>query len=312
MTALGNSDLDVFPLNLGGNVFGWTADREVSFAVLDAYAAAGGNFVDTADTYSSWVPGNSGGESESILGEWFASRGNRDQIVVATKVAKLPDLRGLSAPTIAKAAEASLQRLGTDHIDLYYAHQDDPSVPLEETLGAFDALVKAGKVRWIAASNFTGARLQESLDVSRREGFAPYVAAQNHYNLVERAEHERDLTPVLIENGLSALPYYGLARGFLTGKYRPGSDAVDSPRAGPAARHLATPRGLAVLAALDEVAESSATTLAAVALAWLAAQPTVIAPVASARTPEQLADLLPVAELQLTAEQLQRLTDASA
>ena len=197
---------------------------------------------------------------------------------MATKVGKLPGLRGLSAPTIARAADASLQRLGTDHIDLYYAHEDDPGVPLEETLGAFDALVKAGKVRWIGASNFTGSRLQESLDVSRREGFASYVAAQNHYNLVERTEHERDLTPVLAANGLSALPYYALASGFLTGKYRPDSEAVDSPRARGAAANLATPRGLAVLEALDEVAEDHATTLAAVALAWLAAQPTVAAP----------------------------------
>ncbi|AHI01967.1 aldo/keto reductase [Kutzneria viridogrisea] len=309
MAKIGTSDLDVFPLNLGGNVFGWTADQETSFRVLDAYAAAGGNFIDTADFYSAWAPGNSGGESETVLGQWIAARGNRDQVVVATKVGMHPEFTGLSSSTIAAAAEASLKRLGTDHIDLYYAHRDDPNTPLEETLRAFDTLVRAGKVRYIAASNYTAPRLAEALAISDREGLARYVAVQPHYNLVEREHYEGELAQLVAREGLSAMPYFSLAKGFLTGKYRPGAAEVDSPRAEGAKAYL-TESGLAVLDALDQIAAAHDTTQAAVALAWLAAQPTVAAPIASARTIEQLADLLPVAELSLSEDELTLLTKA--
>ncbi|RZD61578.1 alcohol dehydrogenase [Streptomyces albidoflavus] len=308
---LGNSDLDVFPLALGGNVFGWTADEAQSFAVLDAYAAAGGNFIDSADTYSSWVPGNEGGESETVIGKWLASRGNRDEIVVATKVGSHPQFKGLSAPNVKAAAEESLRRLGTDRIDLYYTHFDDPSVPVEEIVTALDDLVKEGKVRAVAASNISPERLQESLDFADREGLARYVALQPHYNLVSRDTYEGPLQQVASRAGLAAVPYYALAAGFLTGKYRPGT-TVDSPRAAGAGQHLVTERGQKVLAALDTVAEAHGAEVASVALAWLAARPTVAAPIASARTVEQLPALLAVADLTLTDEELSLLTVASA
>ncbi|MFJ6690890.1 aldo/keto reductase [Streptomyces sp. NPDC091294] len=308
---LGSSDLDVFPLALGGNVFGWTADRDTSFAVLDAYTAAGGNFVDTADVYSAWVDGNSGGESETVLGQWLAARGNRADVVLATKVSQHPEYPGLSAANIKAAADASLRRLGTDHIDLYYTHYDKPEVPVEEIIGALDELVKAGKVRHIAASNISAERLAESLEFSDREGLARYVALQPHYNLVSRDTYEGELRDLAEQAGLAAVPYYALAAGFLTGKYRPGAD-VDSPRAGGAAKHLETERGRRVLAALDEVAAAHDAPVATVALAWLAAQRTVAAPIASARTVEQLPDLLGVAELSLTEDEVARLTRASA
>ncbi|MES4828900.1 aldo/keto reductase [Streptomyces anthocyanicus] len=296
---LGSSDLEVFPLALGGNVFGWTADRDRSFAVLDAYTAAGGNFVDTADSYSAWVDGNSGGESETVLGQWFAARGNRDDVVLATKVSQHPEYPGLSAANIKAAADASLRRLGTDHIDLYYTHFDKPEVPVEEIIGALDELVKAGKVRHIAASNISAERLAASLEFSDREGLARYVALQPHYNLVSRDTYEGELRDLAEQAGLAAVPYYALAAGFLTGKYRPGTE-VDSPRAGGAAKHLETERGRRVLAALDEIAAAHEAPVATVALAWLAARPTVAAPIASARTVEQLPALLGVAELILT------------
>ncbi|MGN3958156.1 aldo/keto reductase [Streptomyces sp. WAC8370] len=308
---LGSSDLEVFPLALGGNVFGWTADRAGSFAVLDAYTAAGGNFVDTADSYSAWVDGNSGGESETVLGAWLAARGNRDDVVLATKVSQHPEYPGLSAANIKAAADASLRRLGTDHIDLYYTHFDKPEVPVEEIVGALDELVRAGKVRYIGASNISAERLAASLEFSDREGLARYVALQPHYNLVSRDTYEGELRDLAERAGLAAVPYYALASGFLTGKYRPGT-AVDSPRAGGAARHLETGRGRRVLAALDEIAEAHDAPVATVALAWLAAQPTVVAPIASARTVEQLPALLGVAELDLTADEVARLTRASA
>ncbi|MFF9106414.1 aldo/keto reductase [Streptomyces rubrogriseus] len=308
---LGSSDLEVFPLALGGNVFGWTADRDRSFAVLDAYTAAGGNFVDTADSYSAWVDGNSGGESETVLGEWFAARGNRDDVVLATKVSQHPEYPGLSAANIKAAADASLRRLGTDHIDLYYTHFDKPEVPVEEIVGALDELVKAGKVRHIAASNISAERLAASLEFSDREGLARYVALQPHYNLVSRDTYEGELRDLAEQAGLAAVPYYALAAGFLTGKYRPGTE-VDSPRAGGAARHLETERGRRVLAALDEIAAAHEAPVATVALAWLAARPTVAAPIASARTVEQLPALLGVAELSLTEDEIGRLTRASA
>ncbi|WP_059084750.1 aldo/keto reductase [Streptomyces scabiei] len=308
---LGTSDIEVFPLSLGGNVFGWTADEAQSFAVLDAYAAAGGNFVDTADSYSAWVEGHTGGESESIIGRWVRSRGNRDDVVIATKVSQHPEYQGLTAANIKAAADASLDRLGTDHIDLYYTHFDRPEVPVEEIVTALDNLVRAGKVRAIAASNITPERLKASLDFSDAEGLARYVAVQPHYNLVSRDTYEGPLQTVAADAGLSAVPYFALAKGFLTGKYRPGT-TVDSPRAAGAGAYLATPAGTRVLAALDEIAESRGAAHATVALAWLAARPTVAAPIASARNLDQLPDLLAVADLTLTPEELRRLTDASA
>ncbi|MFE9677844.1 aldo/keto reductase [Streptomyces sp. NPDC006259] len=308
---LGSSDLEVFPLALGGNVFGWTADEAASFAVLDAYAAGGGNFLDSADSYSAWAEGNSGGESETIIGNWVKARGNRDDIVIATKVSQHPDHPGLSAANIKAAADASLRRLDTDRIDLYYTHFDKPEVPVEEIVGALDELVKAGKVRHIAASNISPERLRASLEFSDREGLARYVALQPHYNLVSRDTYEGALQDLVAASGLAAVPYYALASGFLTGKYRPGA-TVDSARAQGAAKHLGTERGQKVLTALDEVARAHDAEVATVALAWLAAQPTVAAPIASARTVEQLPALLAVADLELTEAEIARLTEASA
>jgi aryl-alcohol dehydrogenase-like predicted oxidoreductase len=309
MAKLGNTELDVFALCLGGNVFGWAADEDASFEVLDAYAAAGGNFIDTADTYSAWVPGNVGGESEAIIGRWMKARGTREAVVLATKVGKKPDRRGLSAANIRTAAEESLARLGTDYIDLYYAHADDPSVPIEESLGAFDALVREGKVRYVAASNFSAPRLAKSLAVSQREGFARYVALQNQYNLLERAQYESTIAPLLEREGIAGLPYYGLARGFLAGKYRPGVE-VDSVRAGGVAAYR-NERGYKVLEALDQIAAAHGTSDAAVALAWLAAQPTVAAPIASARNVQQLVELLQFTDLRLSADELATLNSVS-
>ncbi|MER6472898.1 aldo/keto reductase [Streptomyces collinus] len=308
---IGTSDLEVFPLALGGNVFGWTADEETSFAVLDAYTAAGGNFVDTADSYSAWVEGNEGGESETIIGKWLKARGNRSDVVVATKVSQHPEYQGLTAANIKAAADASLRRLDTDYIDLYYTHFDKPEVPVEEIIGALDELVRAGKVRHIAASNISPERLRASLDFSDREGLARYVALQPHYNLVSRETYEGPLQDLAAAEGLAAVPYFALASGFLTGKYRPGTQ-VDSARAGSAAKHLQSERGQKVLTALDEIAAAHDVPVATVALAWLAGRPTVTAPIASARTVEQLPALLGVAELELTQEESDRLTLASA
>ncbi|MFE7129662.1 aldo/keto reductase [Streptomyces sp. NPDC057638] len=298
-------------MHLGGNVFGWTADRSATFDVLDAYAAAGGNFVDTADEYSFWVEGHRGGESESLIGQWLTARGNRSDIVVATKGGAHPDYQGLSATTIKAAAEASLKRLNTDHIDLYYTHYDDPSVPVEEIVTALDGLVRAGKIRAVGASNVTPERLQESLDFADREGLTRYSVLEPQYNLVSRDTYEGPLQDTAARAGIAAVPYFGLAAGFLTGKYRPGA-TVDSTRSGMAAAHLDTERGQRVLAALDTVAADHGTDLAAVALAWLASRPTVTAPLASARTPERLPALLAMADLDLTGEDLTLLTQASA
>jgi aryl-alcohol dehydrogenase-like predicted oxidoreductase len=305
--ALGTSDLSVFPLNLGGNVFGWTADRQTSFDILDAFAAAGGNFVDTADGYSAWVPGNTGGESERIIGEWQQLRGNRDEIVIATKVSQHPDFQGLSASNIAAAADASLERLRTDRIDLYYAHFDDESVPLEETVTALSALVDAGKVRYIGISNYSAARVAEWFDIVEARGLHRPVALQPHYNLVER-DYEGELLTIAEHQGLAVLPYYSLASGFLTGKYREGAD-VDSPRAGGAQAYLE--KHSALLPVLDEVAAAHGVSVATVSLAWLRSQSTIVAPIASARTVEQLPDLLASATLELSAEQLSALSEAS-
>jgi aryl-alcohol dehydrogenase-like predicted oxidoreductase len=308
MHRIGTSDLLVHPLALGGNVFGWTADRDTSFAVLDAYAAAGGNFLDTADSYSAWVQGNSGGESESIIGDWLASRGSRDRIVVGTKVSQHPDARGLAAATIRRAAEASLRRLRSDHIDIYWAHFDD-GTPFVEMLGAFDALVREGKVRHVALSNFTVERIAEALEVADANGFARPVAVQPHYNLVHREDVEGPLADLVAREHLSLVPYFGLAKGFLTGKYR-AKGTGGSPRAAGAEEYL-DDRGLRVLAALDEVAAAHDAEVATVALGWLAAQPDVAAPIASARTVEQLPALLAVADLTLSDDEVKALTTAS-
>jgi aryl-alcohol dehydrogenase-like predicted oxidoreductase len=310
MAKVSSTDLDVYPLALGGNVFGWTANEEESFAVLDGYAAAGGNFIDTADGYSAWAPGNSGGESETILGRWIASRATRDRTIIATKVGKHPQFPGLSAKNIRAAAENSLKRLETEYIDLYYAHADDEQTPLEETLGAFDALIREGKVRYIAASNYTAPRLSKALEVSDREGFARYVALQQHYNLMERRQYEGELAGLVAREGLSSVPYFALASGFLTGKYRPGAK-IQSQRAQSAGSYL-NDKGMKVLTALDEVAAAHNVAVATVALAWLSAQPTVVAPIASARTTEQLPDLLRVRDVQLSDVELRKLNEASA
>jgi aryl-alcohol dehydrogenase-like predicted oxidoreductase len=306
MPNLSTTDLNVSRLCLGGNVFGWTADEESSFAVLDAYTAAGGNFVDTADVYSAWADGNSGGESETIIGRWLAKRTDRDDIVVATKVGMLAGFDNQKRDTILTSAERSLKRLGADHIDLYYVHRDDPNTPLEETLAAYDQLIRDGKVRYVAASNFSAERLAQALAIQEREGFAKFVALQPEYNLVSRSQFEGELQRVVAENGLATVPYFALAKGFLTGKYRPGVE-VNSPRAGAASQYL-DEHGLQVLEVLDELAEAHATTVSAVALAWLAQQPTVAAPIASARTLEQLNDLLPVLSLELTQAEVDRLS----
>jgi aryl-alcohol dehydrogenase-like predicted oxidoreductase len=310
MARIGSTKLEVFPLALGGNVFGWTADEKTSFAVLDAYAAAGGNFVDTADVYSAWAPGNSGGESETIIGRWLRTRGDRGEMIIATKVGMHPKFSGLSPATIRTALEESLRRLQTDYVDLYFAHQDDENTPLEETLRAFDQLVQKGQVRYVAASNYSAARLQEALSTSDRAGLVRYVALQQHYNLVERDKYEGELADVVAREGLSSLPYFGLASGFLTGKYRPGAK-VASQRVERAGAYL-NDKGIKILAVLDEVAAARDVSAASVALAWLAAQPTVAAPIASARTPEQLSDLLQVADLKLSKSEIQRLSEVSA
>ncbi|WP_405484819.1 aldo/keto reductase [Nocardia sp. NBC_00511] len=312
MALLGTTDLDIYPLCLGGNVFGWTADREQSFAVLDAFAAAGGNLIDTADAYSAWVPGNSGGESETILGDWMAARGNRDTIHVATKVGKSPTRPGLSAANIHAAVDDSLRRLRTDHIDLYYAHYDDEEVPLAETMGAFDDMVRAGKVRHLGASQHTAPRLTEALAISDRDGLARYQVVQPQYNLMDRTVYEGELADLCVREKLAVLPYYGLAMGFLTGKYRPGDPetAGASPRAAGARRYL-DDRGIRVLTALDEIAANHNAPVASIALAWLRAQSSIAAPIASARTVDQLPALLTSAELTLSPAEVTRLTAAS-
>ncbi|MBF4513467.1 aldo/keto reductase [Plantibacter sp. VKM Ac-2885] len=306
-TTLGTSDLSVFPLNLGGNVFGWTADRQTSFDILDAFVAGGGNFIDTADGYSAWVPGNTGGDSERLIGEWQELRGNRDELVIATKVSQHPDFQGLAADNILKAADASLERLRTDHIDLYYAHFDDESVPLEETVTALSSLVDAGKVRHLGISNYSAARIAEWFEIVEAKGLHRPIALQPHYNLVER-EFEGELRTIAEREQLAVLPYFSLAKGFLTGKYREGS-SVDSVRAEGAQAYLADHAVL--LPVLDEVAAAHGVSVATVSLAWLRSQPTVAAPIASARTVEQLPDLLASATLELSADELAALTAAS-
>lgn len=307
---LGSTDVLVSPLCFGGNVFGWTVDADGSFALLDSYVAAGGNFIDTADVYSEWIPGNTGGDSERIMGQWLTARGSRSELVIATKVAKLSGRRGLQPDNIRSALDDSLDRLQTDYLDVYYAHEDDESVPMLEYLQAFDELVRSGRVRALGVSNFSLARLVEALRLQREHGLAPFVAIQDLYNLVERSRYERELAPIVAEYGLSSLPYYSLAKGFLTGKYRPGVE-VDSARAKGAAVYL-DERGERVLAALDTVSAAHGVPISAVSLAWLLTRPGITAPIASARTPEQLADLLPMGSLHLTADEIALLDTASA
>lgn len=289
------TNLDVFPLCLGGNVFGWTADAAESSYLLDGFVAGGGNFIDTADVYSAWVPSNEGGESETIIGDWMERRGNRADVVIATKVAKWGPRAGLSRANILAAADDSLRRLKTDYIDVYYAHEDDQTVELEESLGAFDELVRSGKVRYIAASNYSGARLKQAVAVSRANGLSEYIAIQNQYNLADREPFESDVAPKLTELGISSIPFYGLAAGFLTGKYQPGAK-VDSDRAEGVSR-LFTEAGWGTLNRLEQVSKEIGAPLAPTALAWLRAQPTVSVPIASARTLNQLAPLMQIVRL---------------
>lgn len=303
--------LSVSALCLGGNVFGWTADEPTSFDVLDAYTGAGGNFIDTADVYMASADGLSGGESETVIGDWTTQRGNRDDVVIATKVGAHPERKGLSAATIKAACDDSLRRLRTDRIDLYYTHFDDESVEVSEIITALDELVRAGKVREIAASNISPERLEASLRFSEEAGAARYVGLQPHYNLVSRDTYEGALARVAERHGLAVMPYFALAAGFLTGKYRPGQ-STESARADRAAPYLESERGQRVLRALDRVATAHGASHATIALSWLLAQPSVTAPIASARKPDQLPALLAIGDVRLTDEEIAELTEASA
>ena len=310
---LGSAGPEVPMICLGGNVFGWTVPEAEAFRLLDAALDAGLNFVDTADVYSSWAAGNKGGESETIIGKWFVKSDKRKEVILATKVGLEmgEGKKGLKAAYIRQAVEESLWRLQTDYIDLYQAHKDDPETPLEETFAAFDALVKEGKVRFIGASNFSGARLTEALETSRKHGSASYISLQPHYNLMERSAFESELLPVVEKYQLGVIPYYSLAGGFLTGKYRSQQDAEKSARGATVQKYL-NERGFGVVAALDEVAHANGSTPARVALAWLLARPGVTAPIASATNEKQLADLAAATTLQLDAESIQTLNAASA
>ena len=309
---LGKTDIAIAPLVLGGNVFGWSADEAASFAVLDAFAAEGLTCIDTADTYSGWVPGNSGGESETIIGRWLRKRGKRDDIVVATKVAKWSKHRGLSPANIAAAADDSLKRLGIERIDLYFAHEDDASVPLEDTLGAFARLIEAGKVRAIGASNYSGLRLAEALAVSAKHGLPRYEVVQPEYNLVARQPYEKDIEPVVRRENLGVVCYYALASGFLSGKYRGEADLGKSAVRGGAVRKYLNAHGLRVLTALDTIAAAHRATPAQVALAWLIARPSITAPIASATSVEQVRDIAAATRLTLAADEITELDAASA
>ena len=310
---LGRSGLQVSPLAFGGNVFGWTVDEKLSFSLLDAWLDAGFNFVDTADVYSRWVPGHVGGESETIIGKWFAQSGKRHRVVLATKVGKpMGDGKsGLSAAYIREAVDASLRRLKTDHIDLYQSHDDDSGTPFEETLGAFADLVKAGKVRAIGASNHTAPRLAAALDVAERDGLPRYESLQPLYNLYDRSEFEDALEPLCLERGIGVINFYALAAGFLTGKYRTEADARKSPRGESTTRKYLNPRGLRILAALDLVGRRQGVPIARVALAWQLARPAITAPIASVTSLEQLRELAAAAELRLDAASIHELDEAS-
>ena len=311
--ALGNSGLNVVPLTLGGNVFGWTIDKPKSFAILDAFADRGFDFIDTADVYSRWAPGNHGGESETILGEWFQRTGLSDRTILATKVGM--DLgegkQGLKKQRILEAAEASLKRLQTNHIDLYQSHKDDEATPLDETLEAYQQLIRDGKVRAIGASNYKGARLTDALETASKLGLPHYTALQPDYNLYDRQDYEADLAPVAEKYGLGVIPYFSLAAGFLTGKYKSKADAEGKARGGKVANYF-TDRGEKILKALAEVEQQTGARQASIAIAWLLAQPTITAPIASATSVDQLDSLFAAVDLKLSPEQLQSLTDASA
>ncbi len=310
---LGRSGLQVRPIAFGGNVFGWSADEKATFALLDAFVDAGFNLVDTADAYSAWVPGNQGGESETLIGRWFARSGKRDKVVLATKVAKWAERPGLSADNINAAVEDSLRRLQTDAIDLYQAHEDDESTPLEATLAAFARLIEQGKVRAIGASNYSGARLADALKVSADYHLPRYETLQPEYNLYDRSHYEADLEPVVQREGLGVISYYSLASGFLSGKYRRAEDAARSSARGRSVvdRYL-NPRGLRILDALDDVASRHGASASQVALAWLIARPSVTAPIVSATNVEQLHDVLAAANLALSTQDVADLDQASA
>lgn len=312
LRTLGRSGLETPRLVLGGNVFGWTASGEEAFRILDRFAEAGGRMIDTADVYSVWVPGHKGGESESLIGEWLKRSGRRGDMLIATKVGMLPGEGGakLEPARIAAAAEASLERLGIETIDLYYAHQDDEATPLEESLAAFDRLVRDGKVRALGASNYSAGRLRQALDISERDGLARYEVVQPEYHLMTRDRYEGGLQHLCVEEEIGVLPYYGLASGFLTGKYRSTADFGQSVRGDRMGKYLNS-RGLGVLGTLDEIAVETGATQAQIALAWLSAQPGVAAPIASARTLEQLEELIGAMELELSDDQLARLDAAS-
>jgi len=308
---LGHSGIAIAPLALGGNVFGWSADESASFAVLDAFVGEGLNLIDTADTYSGWVPGNQGGESESIIGRWLKRSGKRDQVVIATKVGKWSRRKGLSAANIAAAADESLARLGIDCIDVYFAHEDDSSIPLEETLGAFARLIEAGKVRTIGASNYGGTRLAAALEVSAKLGLPRYEVLQPEYNLVARQGYESDLEPLVRREHLGVVPYYSLASGFLTGKYRDKSDLAKSAARGGAVAKYLNPRGLHILDVLDAIASEHKATSAQVALAWLMARPGITAPIASATNATQVRDIAAATRLTLSPAEITQLDQAS-
>ncbi len=311
---LGRSGLQVSPLAFGGNVFGWTVDETLSFRLLDAWLDAGFNFVDTADMYSSWVPGHAGGESEAIIGKWFQQSGKRNKVVLATKVGKPmgEGKEGLSAAYIREAVDASLKRLKTDHIDLYQSHDDDANTPLEETMEAFAALIKAGKVRAIGASNYTAPRLAQALDVSQRLGLPRYESLQPLYNLYDRAVFEDALEPLCLERGVGVINFYALAAGFLTGKYRTEADAQKSARGAGTTKKYLNPRGLRILAALDSAAKAHGATPGQIAIAWQIARPAITAPIASATSVKQLEELAVAASLKLDAATIAALDEASA
>ncbi|MBY0306569.1 MAG: aldo/keto reductase [Sphingomonas sp.] len=309
---LGSTDLHIAPLVLGGNVFGWTADKATSFAILDAFVDGGGTMIDTADVYSAWVPGHVGGESETVIGEWLATSGKRDRVQIATKVGMLPGAGGtkLAPARIAAACDASLKRLGIETIDLYFAHQDDEDVPQEAALAAFGTLADAGKIRVVGASNFHAARLKSALDLATAHGLPHYHVLQPEYNLVSRDRFEGELQDLCVTHNIGVVPYYGLASGFLTGKYRRSTDLSKSVRGGRMAAMLEYKMG--VLAAMDTVAAETGATLAQIALAWLAAQPGVTAPIASATSVAQMEELIGAMALTLSPDQLERLTSAGA
>jgi Predicted oxidoreductases (related to aryl-alcohol dehydrogenases) len=307
---LGRSDLDVYPINLGGNVFGWTADEPTSHAVMDAYVAAGGNFIDTADAYSAWIDGHTGGESETVMGTWLGGRKDRDELIIATKVAQHPARKGLGATNVRAALDDSLRRLQTEYVDLYYVHFDYPEVPIEEIAGTFSELVDEGKVRHPAISNMSPERIRGWMEAAEKGGLHAPVALQPLYNLMERG-FEEEYREVAAQYNLGVLPYNAMARGFLTGKYREGSD-VESARAETGYKYLAMERGRRVLAALDDIAAAHSVAPGSVSLAWLAAEPTVVAPISSARVVEQLPVILDAVSLRLSPDEIKRLDEASA